>query len=162
MGSEAGASALASAFVAGPAELSLVDDVHEALESLWEQAPGVGDEDRMLFALAVSEVATNVVEHAEGAAPAQVTVTLTVDDAALTAVLTDDADPALIRLGEVSMPGADAESGRGLALALATLDELIHEPEGGNVWRLRRFRRDASASSPSDSGDPARPDSAPT
>ena len=134
MGSEAGASALASAFVAGPAELSLVDDVHEALESLWQQAPGVGDEDRMLFALAVSEVATNVVEHAEGAAPAQVTVTLTVDASALTAVLTDDADPALIRLNDVSMPDSDAESGRGLALALTSGQQVINLPAGSSFF----------------------------
>ena len=51
-------------------------------------------------------------------------------------------EPALIDLGSVSMPGSDAESGRGLAIALATLDELVHETERGNVWRLRRLRRD--------------------
>jgi serine/threonine-protein kinase RsbW len=39
------------------------------------------------------------------------------------------------------MPGADAESGRGLALALAALDELRHETDDGNVWILRRERR---------------------
>jgi len=132
---------LAHALIEGPADLHLVDAVHAALESLWSAVPDVSEEDRMLFALAVSEVATNVVEHAQGPDHPEVTIRLEVDAGALTAVLTDDADPALIRLDQVSMPGAEAESGRGLALALAALDELVHEPGQGNTWRLRRRRR---------------------
>lgn len=134
--------ALAHALVEGPADLGLVDALHAAFASLWSAVPEVSDEDRMLFELAVSEVATNVVEHAEGPDHPLVSMRLEVDVTALTAVMTDDADPALIRLDEVSMPGTDAESGRGLALALAALDELVHEPGDGNVWRLRRLRRD--------------------
>lgn len=132
---------LAHALVEGPADLSLVDALHAALASLWSAVPEVADEDRMLFELAVSEIATNVVEHAQGPDHAHVSMRLEVDGTALTAVVTDDADPALIRLDEVSMADADAESGRGLALALAALDELVHEPGDGNVWRLRRLRR---------------------
>jgi serine/threonine-protein kinase RsbW len=132
---------LAHALVEGPADLSLVDAVHAALESLWGAVPDVSEEDRMLFALAVSEVATNVVEHAGGPAHPTVRVRLEVDAGALTAVMTDDADPALIRLDAVTMADEDAETGRGLALALATLDELSHEPGEGNTWRLRRWRR---------------------
>ena len=39
------------------------------------------------------------------------------------------------------MPDEQAESGRGLAIALAALDELSHETDGGNTWRLRRLHR---------------------
>ena len=53
------------------------------------------------------------------------------------------ADPALLDLRHVEMPDEDAESGRGLAIALATLDELTHERDGGNTWRLRRLHRGA-------------------
>ena len=132
-----------TARVEGIADAGLPDRVFEALESLWTSAPHVGEEDRTLFALAVSEIAANVVEHAEAREPIHVTVTLTVGDDALGAVFTDSADPALIDLTRVSMPGADAESGRGLALALATLDELVHETTDGNTWRLRRDIRPA-------------------
>jgi len=124
--------------VAGIADAGLPDRVFDALETLWDAAPHVGEEDRSLFALAVSEIAANVVEHAEAREPIHVSVALSVDDDALGAVFTDTADPALIDLGRVSMPGEDAESGRGLALALATLDELVHETHDGNTWRLRR------------------------
>lgn len=135
------AETLAHALIEGPADLHLIDAVHSALESLWNAVPAVSEEDRMLFALAVSEVATNVVEHAQGPDHPEVRIRLEVDEEALTAVLTDDADPALIRLDQVTMPGEEAESGRGLALALANLDELVHELGEGNTWRLRRLRR---------------------
>ncbi|WP_405373014.1 MULTISPECIES: ATP-binding protein [unclassified Microbacterium] len=135
---------IAEVRVEDTAELGLVDTVHDAVERLWVAVPEVSDDDRMLFALAVSELVTNMVEHAQGMSPPHVSVHLSVDESALTAVLADDADPALIRLDDVHMPDADAESGRGLALALAALDELAHEPGEGNVWRLRRLRRDDS------------------
>jgi serine/threonine-protein kinase RsbW len=131
-------SSIRLAGVAGP---GLIDRVHEALDRLFEGAPAAGDEDRMLFRLAVSEVATNVVEHAAAREPIHVTVELDADAGAFSAVFTDTADPALIDLGAVSMPDEDAESGRGLAIALATLDELVHERDGGNTWRLRRTHR---------------------
>ncbi|MEV5043081.1 ATP-binding protein [Microbacterium sp. LMI1x-1-1.1] len=124
-----------------PADLALVDAVHDALEELWREVPDVSDDDRLLFGLAVSEVVTNVVEHAPGDEPATVVVELSVDHDRLLAVLSDDAEPALIRLDEVHMPAEDAESGRGLALALAALDELRHETGEGNTWVLRRDRR---------------------
>lgn len=124
-----------------PADLALVDAVHDALEELWREVPDVSDDDRLLFGLAVSEVVTNVVEHAPGDAPPTVVVELSVDHHRLLAVLSDDAEPALIRLDEVHMPAEDAESGRGLALALAALDELRHETGEGNTWVLRRDRR---------------------
>lgn len=125
----------------GIADPHMVDRVHDALDRLFESAAAAGEEDRMLFRLAVSEVATNVVEHAAAREPIHVTVELDADADALSAVFTDTADPALIDLGKVSMPGEEAESGRGLAIALATLDELVHETDGGNTWRLRRTHR---------------------
>ncbi|MCK6081703.1 ATP-binding protein [Microbacterium sp. EYE_5] len=130
--------------VVGRADLALIDAVHDALEGLWVDVPDVSDEDRLLFALAVSEVATNVVEHAAGDVRPTVSIRLAVDAGRLVAVMSDDAEPALIRLGEVEMPGSDAESGRGLALALAALDELRHEADDGNTWVLRRDRRATS------------------
>ncbi len=125
------------------ADGSFVDRVHDALDELFRRTPGVGDEDAMLFRLAVSEVATNVVDHALSREPVRVTVELEADATALSAVFADTAEPALIDLDDVSMPGEDAESGRGLAIALATLDELVHETEHGNIWRLRRLRHDS-------------------
>ena len=127
----------------GTADPAFVDRVHAALDELFTRAPAAGDEDRMLFRLAVSEVATNVMEHAVAREPIHVAVELDADAEAFSAVFTDTADPALLDLRHVEMPDEDAESGRGLAIALATLDELTHERDGGNTWRLRRLHRGA-------------------
>lgn len=120
------------------AEAGLVDHVLNALDSLWSSDETVDEEDRGLFALAVGEIAANIVEHARGREPIQVSVRLSMSPDALEAVFTDTAEPALIDLSNVAMPGWDAESGRGLALAQKTLDELTHETHEGNTWRLRR------------------------
>ena len=122
------------------ADAELVDRVLNALDSLWASAANVEEEDRNLFTLAVSEIAENIVEHAEAREPVTVSVTLSADSDMLEAVFTDSADPALIDLSAVTMPEWDAESGRGLALAQATLDELVHETHDGNTWKLRRRR----------------------
>ncbi|TQK18244.1 serine/threonine-protein kinase RsbW [Microbacterium sp. SLBN-154] len=124
--------------VEGRADDTFLDEVHQVLDLLWSGRPEVDEEDRTLFTLAVSEIATNIVEHARAREEISVSLDVSIDDTGLRAVFADDAQPALIDLATVSMPGEDAESGRGLALALATLDELEHSGEGGNVWRLTR------------------------
>ena len=50
----------------------------------------------------------------------------------------------VLDLGEVTMPGDEAESGRGLALALASLDHLTHERvDGRNRWTMVCERADS-------------------
>jgi serine/threonine-protein kinase RsbW len=55
----------------------------------------------------------------------------------------DRAAVADVDLADVSMPAVDAESGRGLALALAVSDGFAHDERegGGNRWTLRLDRR---------------------
>jgi serine/threonine-protein kinase RsbW len=127
--------------VSGVADADFPDRVLDALDALWAEAGEIPDVDRELFTLAVSEIATNVMQHAQGRESVRVDVDLRRAADALEAVFTDDGQPALIDLSAVDMPEWDAESGRGLALSLAALDELTHEPGEGNVWRLRRIIR---------------------
>lgn len=130
--------------VIAPADAAFVEATHALLDRILDTAAHVGDEDRMLFRLAVSEVATNIVEHARSREPVEVGIVVRVSETELSAVFTDNADPALIDLENIDMPGADAESGRGLAIALATLDELTRstaEGSTGNTWTLRRALR---------------------
>ncbi len=128
----------------GLAQLALVDRALDALDELWSQAAHVGAEDRVAFGLALSEVATNMVQHSDG--PFTVTLTLDIDLGSedITATLVDTARPAAIYWDGVSMPDVDSEGGRGLALATAVLDELRHTSDAdGNTWVLRRRFRDA-------------------
>lgn len=123
----------------GPARLALVDEVLDALDRTWGDAPHVSEEDRTLFALAVSEVATNMVQHGEGPVDVTVTVDIRISGDALSATLVDTAPPASIDWHGVAMPGEESESGRGLALAQAVLDDFSHDYDHlGNTWTLRR------------------------
>ncbi|QIG45369.1 ATP-binding protein [Nocardioides anomalus] len=125
----------------------VVDRVLDELAALWERSPEVAVADRTRFEMGVVEILGNIVEHAfrvdDGHGVAhpggrELTVEVTVDPEALTAVLGDNGQPVELDLGDVTMPDADAESGRGLALALAALDHLEHQRvDGRNRWTLR-------------------------
>lgn len=123
----------------GPAGLATVDRVLDELEDLWSSASHVPTEDRTLFTLAVSEVTTNIVQHSAEDSPVKLSVEIrsTPDD--LTAVIRDSAPPAGIDWHAIAMPDEDSESGRGLALAQAALDDFSHRfDDDGNTWTLRR------------------------
>jgi serine/threonine-protein kinase RsbW len=54
----------------------------------------------------------------------------------------DNGCRAEVDLATAAMPRAMSESGRGLALTLAAVDELVYRRDGGtNHWRIVRLRR---------------------
>lgn len=128
----------------GAADLAFVDGLLDELDRLWAAVPRVPEEDRLLFGLAVSEIATNIVEHSPPGT--RIDALVSAAPSALSAELRDTAAPAHIDLAGAAMPGADAESGRGLALSRTVLDELEHTgSDAGNAWRMVRIIRPASA-----------------
>lgn len=103
----------------------------------------VDDEARMQFEVAVAEIAANIIEHAGGGGPVTLSLTLQLFPDRLEACLTDDGNPARVDLRSVEMPDVFAERGRGLAIALAALDELEYRRgDGSNEWRLVCYRAD--------------------
>ncbi|KUM33306.1 ATP-binding protein [Arthrobacter sp. EPSL27] len=119
-----------------------IEDVHAELDSLWDAASFVPDMDRMTFATAVIEAASNVVQHAvpESTEPVELGVDISVTPARLEArvsafgaVCPDpiDTDPV--------MPGGEAESGRGLALIRALVTTVTFKRQDGtNTWILSK------------------------
>jgi len=135
--------------LSAPATPEIMDLVHAMLEHLWGRNPAVSDRDRMRFEMSVIEILGNVVEHAYAAdhddAPGQdgrrFDIVLGVTDRALMAYLGDNGLPTALDLSGVAMPDELAESGRGLALATAALDDLSYERvEGRNHWDLLCLR----------------------
>ena len=143
----------------GRAELAFVERALDELDAFWDgRGHAVEPLDRTLFTLAISEVLTNIVQHGaaggsaapstgegEGAGagaaagPVEIRMTISASRDELRAVIADTAPPAGIDWEAVSMPDADAESGRGLALARSSLDEFAHTSgDGGNTWTLSR------------------------
>ncbi len=107
----------------------------------------MGALDRMAFETALIELASNVIEHADTGQGVTCIVSVTVDDGVMSARLRDGSEPGDFRLTAREMPGADAESGRGLAMVQMLCDELTYERVGGeNVWSVRRTRIEPEAS----------------
>ncbi|MDO3395136.1 ATP-binding protein [Nocardioides sp. SOB44] len=128
-----------------PTTLEGVDAVHDLLAAFWEQQPDVPDLCRMRVETATVEIVANVVEHAFAADETsgadgerrRLTIAVGRDDTVVTVACRDNGQPAAIDLSDVAMPGDDAESGRGLAMALQVLDDLRYEHDNGrNLWSM--------------------------
>jgi serine/threonine-protein kinase RsbW len=137
--------------LSAPADPAILDLVHAMLEHLWQAHTDVADRDRFRFETAVIEILGNIVEHAyelDHTAPPpppeesrRFDICLSADDGELVASFGDNGLPVHLDLGHVAMPDEMAESGRGLALAAAAVDEVEYDRvEGRNHWRLRCLR----------------------
>jgi anti-sigma regulatory factor (Ser/Thr protein kinase) len=119
-----------------------LERVHELLAALWADAPGVGAEDRIGFETAVAEVAANIVEHSGAGPDMRVGLNLQVRAYAdrVEALFCDTGVEADVDIGSAALPDDMAESGRGLAIARAAVDEVVYERDGGvNRWRVTRL-----------------------
>lgn len=121
-----------------PADL---ERLHQLLERASVEHPHVPSSDVMMFETAVMELANNVVEHGRPTGRVVWQFRFDVRADALEAQLSDNGveyegwDPEASH----EMPGPLAESGRGLALAEAVLDELgYRRTDGVNVWTMLR------------------------
>lgn len=118
-----------------------VNLVHAFLETLWSTHSDIGDLDRMAFETALIELASNVIEHADGGQGVTCVITVQVDSEKLSAHLSDTAEAGEIQVVGRVMPSADAESGRGIALIQMLVDELQYERVGeNNLWSISRNR----------------------
>lgn len=131
-----------------PADPEIIDLLHVLVEQLWHRHPDVSEADRTRFEMAVVEVLGNIVEHAyrlDVVSPERqrrFDVTLAVTPTELVAAFGDNGLPMEIDLSDTVMPAGLEESGRGLALASAALDDLAYlRVEGRNHWRLLCTRR---------------------
>lgn len=127
-----------------PARPESVDLVHDLVAQLSHIEDPPDSHDLMRFEMAVIEVIGNIVEHAVAADPPDVTprrfqLILDSTPAGLEARFCDDGQPAEVDLEAVTMPDPleGGEGGRGLALAMAAVDEVSYHRTGGiNCWRL--------------------------
>lgn len=130
-----------------PAAESSVEVFQDVLPHFWRFHPDVERRVRVSLETAAVEILVNIVRHAFELDSAReplpqgsrrrldVMLARTVDQVMIQFV--DNGQPAELDLSAVTMPDEEAESGRGLAMALAALDELEYERvEGRNRWRL--------------------------
>ncbi|KQS16337.1 hypothetical protein ASG05_11230 [Frigoribacterium sp. Leaf186] len=117
-----------------------IDLVQNAFETWWTSLGDDSLETRFSFETAIVEIAANVVEHSRRSDAdhgRRFTLELSATDDRLTAVFHDNGMPSEIDLSAVSMADLEDEDGRGLALALLSLESLDYKHEDGrNVWTL--------------------------
>lgn len=126
--------------LSAPAEPAVVEEVQNRLAALWEQRPDLDPSLAMRFEMGLVEILGNIVEHAfDPDTPGRLlNVEVTIDGDTVSGALSDNGQPVAVDLSTVVMPDEDAESGRGLALAVAALDELTYTRDGDcNRWHLR-------------------------
>jgi len=116
-----------------------LERVHDLLDQVWAAHPDVADDDRVRFALAVAEIAGNIVAHSRSPG---FSLRLRGTAERLEAYFEDTGLPCEVDLATVCLPSDPlAESGRGLALARAAVDELDYRRAGDlNRWRIVRRR----------------------
>ncbi|MDO9398507.1 MAG: ATP-binding protein [Herbiconiux sp.] len=118
-----------------------VEAVHAFLETVWASNPEVSEFDRMAFETALIELASNVIQHAGGEGGVTCVLTVNADENGLSASLADTADAGGIVLMNRAMPDELSESGRGIALIQALVDDLRYERvDERNVWTISRAR----------------------
>jgi serine/threonine-protein kinase RsbW len=118
-----------------------VDVVHNLLEGVWAKSPSVSATDRLSFETALIELSSNVIRHADGGSGIHCVLTVGVSDARIEARLTDTGVASDVELDGRTMPDAFAESGRGIALIKALVDEVEYVRSGSiNHWRISRSR----------------------
>jgi len=118
---------------------TLLDAVYELLGGLWADEPHIPETDRMMFETAVTEIAGNIVGH--GGVDVEMTLRLWARPDRVVARFEDNGralSPDFVTAAE--MPGDLDESGRGVALAKAAVDEVRYQREGEhNEWTLVRL-----------------------
>lgn len=116
-------------------------EILQTLEDAWARNPDVPAPIRMEMAIAAGEVGNNVLYHAGRGRDLQVRMAVWVLDDHVCVEFTDDGLPADMDLASIRMPDVMAESGRGLALARASLREFSYQRgEAGNRWTLISHR----------------------
>lgn len=117
-----------------------VNTVHDMLEQVWSDVPEIGAEDRFKFELALIELASNVMRHADTGTGVVCALVIQTHSDRITATLSDSGEPGNVTLSGRHLPDDIlAESGRGIPLIQALVDELRYDSDDGfNHWHISR------------------------
>ncbi|MCV7366907.1 anti-sigma regulatory factor [Mycolicibacterium duvalii] len=115
-----------------------LERIQQVLDETWA-AHEIPDIARMHVELAVSEIASNIIEHSADGKPVRLRMEVALLPDAVRITFTDDGHAAPVDLSTVAMPDDTAERGRGLAIAHRVLDEISYRRDAdGNHWTLVR------------------------
>ncbi|MCU1534628.1 MAG: hypothetical protein JWR53_1109 [Glaciihabitans sp.] len=117
-----------------------IDAVHDLLAEVWMQLPTISKTDRHSFETALIELTANVLRHADPGKEVTCTVQVETFSDRIEATLSDTGAAGEVELIERDMPHSLSESGRGIPLIQALVDELDYSRVGAtNMWRMTRW-----------------------
>ncbi|HEU5472447.1 MAG TPA: ATP-binding protein [Actinophytocola sp.] len=117
-----------------PAAPESLEQVYGMFETFWVQCPDIELHERIRFETATVEIANNISKYV---ATDDFSITLADRGGEIEALFEDSGPPLRFDPRSATMPDELAESGRGLALACAAVDEVhYHHENHQNIWRL--------------------------
>jgi serine/threonine-protein kinase RsbW len=118
-----------------------LDRLHGLMSRVREEHEDIDPTELMMFETAIVEIHGNVVQHGRPEGKVLYTFDLEVSSDRLVGSLADNGEAVPDLSGRSGLVGEEAESGRGLLLARATLDELrFARRNDQNTWRMVKRR----------------------
>lgn len=116
--------------------------VHDFLKGIWGENPHIAIRDRYSIETAIIELASNIVLYSVATPGITCEVVIEIDAESIKATISDNGDLADLEIDEHIMPDEFSESGRGIPLIRALVDEFTYENLGKkNTWKiLRKFQ----------------------
>lgn len=116
-----------------------VNAVHEFLQIIWTENPGIPLRDQMSFETAIVELVANIISYSAATCGVTCAVEIETSEGQVDAIVSDNGELVILELDEHIMPDEFAESGRGIPLIKALVDEFTFDvSENRNIWRLSK------------------------
>ncbi len=120
-----------------------VNAAHEFLQNIWAENPHIPSRVQISFETAIVELVANIILYSVASSGVRCDVFIEIGDGQIDATISDNGDLVEMALEEHIMPDEFSESGRGIPLMRALVDELSFDTsQNQNAWRMsKRFQR---------------------